>query len=751
MPIAADEPVSAEIRLHLGRPMVFVGGRPLSLPAYSPRGWSREGFLRQVPRFFTHRMGAYFLCVPPAKGGDFFATPFWAGDEVRSEPMAETDLSLDEQAEFIQAGQPGAFFIVRFGTYEPKSWRDLHPDQLVVTEEGERLEIPSLASDLYWEKAAEFSAAVVRYCESRPWSRSIIGYAHFHRVEGTHEPLIHHWLTDHSAIMTHRWRAFLKEKYGTADRLREAHGEVDVTFETAGIPRDRLRGPAPEVSRLLYWQPARDNQRLRDYLLLTRDLYHRGFQKLAGALYSATGRHRFFVHDALKQTMLGWSNSGFFDPRVSWPLAYPELMAGSGHMQVAGLFGVPGCDGLCTPHDYQARGMGGVFEPEGIADTAVLRGKLFLCEMDTRTYTGGGGYGEARDDAEFAAITWRNVASAITRGFTPYWMDLSTDWFATESMHRIIGRQVEVLKASADWPHETPPGIAMVLDDSAVLETSGSGNVFNETILWEQKMGLARCGVPYRIYLFEDLERPDFPAHRLFYFPNLYRVDEARLQILHDKVFRDGRVVLWGPGSGISDGQRIGPESAERLTGFQFEFLAVNYPRRTLISNFEHPATRDLAADTIIGGPLAYGPVLYPKGGLSLGLAWTKQGMNESGLSVKTFGRGALGSPERPGPFGPGDYASVFTTAVPIPASLWRGLARFADAHVYCETNDLLMADHSVVALHSLRPGRKSLRLPRPCRITDLESGRVVARRSDRISFEIKAPATRVFRLESRP
>ena len=36
----------------------------------------------------------------------------------------------------------------------------------------------------------------------------------------------------------------------------------------------------------------------------------------------------------------------------------------------------------------------------------------------------------------------------------------------------------------------------MILDDHAVLETNGAGNYHNEAVMWEQRMGLARCGVP---------------------------------------------------------------------------------------------------------------------------------------------------------------------------------------------------------------------------------------------------------------
>ena len=753
--VPGQGPVAATVGVHNGRPTVFIDGRPTALATYSPAGALRDGTVLRVatPRFAPHHMGAYFVSVPHAKDSpDFFQTPFWDGQRISSTPLTEPKVSMDHQVATILGNDPQAYLIVRFGTYEPARWQQLHADQLVVNDRGDRLQSPSLASDLYWDETAQFSAAIIDYCEAQPWAARLIGYANFHRVEGTHEPLIYNWLFDHSPIMTARWRRFLQEKYQTVEKLRSAFGDAAITFETAEVPTDKLRGATPDVSAVLYWQEARQNQPLRDYLLLTSELYHEGFRKTCAAMQQALDRlkrKRLLVHDALKQTMLGWDNFGYFDARSPWQLAYPELMAGSGHLGVAELFNLPGFDGLCTPHDYQTRGVGGVFEPEGIVDSVVLRGKYFYCEMDTRTYGGHDDHGRADNDRQFAAVTWRNLATALTRGFNAYWMDLHEDWFSSEAIHQVIARQVEVIKQAIDFPHETMPGIAMILDDRAVLETNGAGNFYNEAIMTEWRSGMVRCGVPARIYLLEDLQLPNFPKHRVYYFPNLFRVDEARLALLRRTVFCDGNVVLWGPGSGISDGKKLGPDSASQLTGFQFEYWPTAYMHRVQVQDFSHPITAALKADVVLGGPLSYGPLLFPKDGRSLGLAWTKQGRNYSGLAVKTFGRGPRGdSAGKPAAFGPGDWASVCTTAVPIPADLWRGLAQLAGAHVYCQTNDLMMADSSVVALHSIQSGPKQIDLPEEHKVTDLISGNVLSSRTRRINFDLTAPETRVFRLE---
>ena len=367
--------------------------------------------------------------------------------------------------------------------------------------------------------------------------------------------------------------------------------------------------------------------------------------------------------------------------------------------------------------------------------------------MDTRTYLGNDSIGIARDDREFEAITWRNLAASFTRGFNSYLMEFGGSWFASESIQKVYSRQAEVIEESLNRQHEDVPGIAMILDDAAVLETNGSGNFMNEAVKWEWKMGLPRCGVPHRKYLFEDLSLDNFPEHRVFYFPNLFFVDDEKFELLREKVFRNGNVVVWGPGSGISDRETIGTSAAEKLTGFSFDIFPTNSPRRVLITHNGHSVTQGLDEATIIGSPLAYGPVIVPNDGTQLGLAWTKGGYTQSGMAIKEYGKGAKGN-GRSGIRGDGDYASVFTIAAPLNANLWRNLARYAGAHVYTESNDILLADKSIVALHSVYSGEKLIKLPTRSRVRDLISGKIISNSTQQITFEVDAPETRIFLLE---
>jgi len=759
---AADQKLpDVQVHMYKGKPTVFINEKPNALAAYCPY-YIESFYEKYMPVIFELGYDLYFI-DPRSLPQDYHTTRFWVGVKIDSKPVvevAENHFSLDKQAEILLKNDPDAYLMVRFTHHPPTSWRKLHPSEFFINEEGQVQNSPSFASDVFWEAASRYCAAIVRYCESRPWANHVIGYVNFQLTEGTMMTMLDGWLYDHNPAMLMRWREFLKKKYGTNEKLREAYGDTALTFETVQVPKDKLRGSLRDVSGSLYWQNAKDNQPLRDYLELTQYFWHLRFSQICKAMHDGADRNVLIMHDALKQPMQGWNHNGFFAigrwKNTSWNYAWSDILAGSGHIGVASLFNnTPGFSGLLTPHDYQARGIGGVYEPEGITESTVMRGMYFFDEMDTRVSPvnspdGSKGIGSARNERELAAIGWRNFAVSFTRAFNSYWHHAWTmgDWIFSKGAQDIMKRQAEVVRESLNWEHETMPGIAFVLDDSAVLETNGSGHYFNEAVMWEYKMGVARCGVPFRIYLFEDLMLDNFPKHHVFYFPNLFRIDDERLNILKKKVFRDGNVVIWGPGSGISDGTTIGTASASKLTGFEFEMIPANSPRRILISDFDHPITKGLDAAVFFGGALPYGPVLLPADGKELGVAWVKGGQSHTGLAVKEFGKGAAGIYEGSEPLGEGDYASVFTAAVSIPANIWRNIASYAGAHIYCDTNDLIFVDKSIVALNSLQSGRKTIKLPGTFRVRNVISGEVYSDSTDKIVFEHESPDTHIYLLE---
>ena len=86
------------------------------------------------------------------------------------------------------------------------------------------------------------------------------------------------------------------------------------------------------------------------------------------------------------------------------------------------------------------------------------------------------------------------------------------------------------------------------------------------------------------------------------------------------------------------------------------------------IDRFDHPITRRLDQRIDFGDSFVYGPLLVPQEHPEVirlgGIQWPTA-RDGAGLVIREFGRGADGN-GRPGPRGVGDYATIFSAAVPL-------------------------------------------------------------------------------------
>jgi hypothetical protein len=237
------------------------------------------------------------------------------------------------------------------------------------------------------------------------------------------------------------------------------------------------------------------------------------------------------------------------------------------------------------------------------------------------------------------------------------------------------------------------------------------------------------------VYLFSDLAKENMPAYRTYLFPNLFELNDERLALLGRTALRDGRLAIFGPATGITDGRRLGADKISQLLGVEFELVPKQAPRRVLVHG-DHALTARLPAALTYGDSYAYGPILAPTraavnaGGFEiLGSATTFWGVNKPGLILK----------ETP------DCKMVWSVAAPLPAGLLRECCRYAGGHIWCEEDDVVLASETVAALHSVKAGPRALRLPSPRPVWDLLSGAKLGDAVTRIDLTVTPPETRLF------
>ncbi|OPZ83171.1 MAG: hypothetical protein BWY76_02401 [bacterium ADurb.Bin429] len=610
-----------------------------------------------------------------------------------------------------------------------------------ITASGEQIDLfpqISLASEKGMQATCDFVANIVRYCESQSWTDHIFTYLFYPLGEGLPSMNTHGYLFDHSPVMQGAYRRFVRAKYGTEEALREAWGEPDITFETVMVPLDEEWQGARAKTE--HWVEEHELRKYRDYFLCNRELFLRWYRAIIHAANSAkTDRPVTFGIDMCKQPLMGWQICLAFNG--TGPGAdFPDILAAGGSIDIAEIIDEPGLDFLVTPADYTARAMGYELEPEGIADSLRLRGKCIMIENDCRTFVPGmedDTQGAFRDLEECRAGILRNAAWSLTRGGLDYWCVPGGAYYTDQGIHDYaITPTARILNAAHNWPHvETEHAVAMVIDDGACIHEDGTSGYQNLAIMWQRVLGLAHCGIPYRLYLLSDLLHDNMPDYRCYLFPNLYKLDEDRLALLQRKIFRDGRMAIFGPSTGIIDGNALSAEWASRLLGVEMELVRKHAPRRVMIGG-NHPVAAALPAATVYGDSLPYGPILVPKrgaveagGAIELGTATLFWQLNRTGLFLADRCTHSL----------------AWSVAMPLPGNLLRELARAGGCHVWDDDDDVVMASDTIAALHAVKPGPRTLKLPTPRTVWDLFSGEKLGDSLTEIQMTVTPPHTRVF------
>ncbi|MHC4887783.1 MAG: hypothetical protein ACYTGH_22105, partial [Planctomycetota bacterium] len=436
-------------------------------------------------------------------------------------------------------------------------------------------------------------------------------------------------LFDQSVPMQKAYRAFVARKYGTDEALRAAWGDDHVTLQSVTVPTDQAysqsfttdpdhpamgQPPGREVPHRLHWPDPKTIRREQDYCLCMREALMNFITTLARAAKRVSPESLVGI-DAFKQTMVGWRLAGRWcgDYKARRGLMHPV----TGAIGVAEMLDMEEIDVVATPHDYIDRNMGMGYEPEGIGDSVVLRGKLMLVEEDQRTdvLNDPAPFDALTGQAEYEAGFWRNQGASISRGYQTYLCEMSGlgSWFEDDAIMEIMAARGRVQDAALRWEREEVASIAMIIDDWSLLSEELVADYEDLAVIRQRLLGLSRCGVPFRIYLFDDLYRDDFPScHRTFLFPNLFEVDEKKMAVLREKVFTGGRMAIFGPASGISNGSELSAESATALTGIPLKMLPREMPRRVTIDRFTHPVTAPLE-ELHFGDSFAYGPLLVPQ------------------------------------------------------------------------------------------------------------------------------------------
>lgn len=724
-PIRARSGVAAvEVKPHNGSPALFLDGRPV-FPAINwvsgpaPDKWDFEGQARKSAAAGIHiyafdvGKGAEWVGPGPGRPGDFDLTTV----EARFRRVLEAD--------------PAALFHLRV-YLEPGHgdwWEQAHPGECEVLSDGRRNGM-SFASRVWRDEAKAFLRAYIAHFRKIGLDDRVIAY----QVGAGHtgewvkgESSMYAPCGDFSDPMRRYFREWLGGHYrGDIASLRRAWRHApSVTFETAEVPAAERQLEA----RLYTFRDPAAEQDVIDYFAALAELCADAVIDLCRTVKEATGGKRLAGAFYGYLLDLAW-NGGFFKER---PDSDYSTIQRSGHLGLKKVLASPHVDFLVSPYSYGFRGLGGDSPSMLPAESVRLHGKLLLIEDDTRTHADDQdpNYGRVKTFEDSRTILRRNLAHFLTHGEGAWWALWKVDAIKEPRFDAVLRELRELGEMSMGLDRSSAAEIAVLLDDESFFYETCRYNLDIPLVFQQRLWGLPRLGAPFDVFLLDDFLSGRLAPYKLYIFLNPFRLDGERRGALARELRRDGRTALWiyAPGY-LKDSP--GLENMEELTGLRFGAGEQPWGPLVHITDFGHPITKGLARDLSWGTNNKLAPIFHiddPEARV-LGEVVYSQGNCRPGFAVREFR----------------DWRSVYSASPNLPASLLREIARWAGVHIYCGAGDVLYANKSLIGVHTLAGGARTIRLPRRAgTVVDVFTGRAIARDAAEIEVVLEPRSTALF------
>jgi len=721
-----------EVKDHHGSPTLFMDGQPIFAAFYLLNFRDPESGRQGEPNFESFRdAGFHFYSLDmPVRFDDAY-------DPSTGEFPLEAFARLDGLKRYIRL-DPQAQFLLRVGV-EPRgdesAWLRQYPAECEVLEpraKGIYL-TPSYASQHWLRDAGKFLRALIRFLYEDGLADHILGYlvCGGDSAEWVKIGPMEDWAGDYSAPMQAAFREWLCAEYhNDVQALRAAWADDSVDFDQDLIPSPAEQG---DTDLFLFKDPRRRRRAIDHFRCLAHIVAH-DIHTLCGVAKEACHRqHLAGVFYGYLQEMV-WNN-GFFGQRLADADVAHSAAARSGHAGLKEVLASPNVDFLSSPYSYGFRwvgGEGGFMSPQASVRRA---GKLWISEEDMRTHLWpkDSFYGQTRNTRETAAVLKRQIANILTHSAGAWWCDWGKPTggaYAEPELMEIFRRSLELGRHHLSLPDRSSAAeVAIVIDAESSFYRSTLNN-FDIPNWRNRAWGIARMGAPADFILLSDLLEGRAKEYKLYFFMNTFHFSAAERERVKALLRRDGKVALWLYAPGFVD-EDLSVEHCADLTDIRLRLTARQWGANIYISNFEHPITRNLPTSTFWGTDMRLGPLFTvddPEA-ITLGTVVINQGRCEPGFVVKEHE----------------DWASVYSAAPNIPPGVLKELARYAGVHIYCESEDVLYADRAYVALHTVRAGVKTIRLPHRADVWEVYSNRLLGRDCTEFQDVVEAGSTSLY------
>jgi hypothetical protein len=697
---------------HQGRTAIAVDGQVIPGMSYLSYFYSREKADEHVYQEMIDAGIRIFLCPWSFNRPNSACAWLESGDITFS--------MLDETLATLSKLSPDLWFVPRLYLDTPIWWAELHPEELVRYADDPNtapkpfgphghLAQASMASKRWRTDIDEVLRRLLEHIEDGPYADRILGYCL--NSGGTEEWI--YWgaqqgrIGDYSQPATTAFRKWLKARYGNDKAFQQAWNTSE-TLATATVPSQRFR---------------------RDTAYLRIGSEHRpsvDFDTFLSDLTADTLLH--FCH-TVKQACKRPVLTGSFYGYLLWQTGLTNAVVANGHLALRKLLDSPDIDFITGITSYDNR------EPDGPGsfmlpvESVQAAGKLVFNEVDVRTHlTPGDRFDKFNasckgpdvlniwplaDAQESVAVYRREFAHHLIHGCAWWNFDMNGGWYSCPELREEFAIQSRIAQQALEWDMSSVAEIACVVSaqSPAYMRFSRMHDV--NTKAWTDLQcdrataEIYKAGVPVDWYMMDDLDRVDFRRYKVIYFYNPFYLTPE--QIAHINLLKgDNRHLIFVGLPGAITDDAFSLEQASELVGMK---LKMGNRRPGLIDGeYSHPIFRFARTSVTFGSDALLDTVLE---------------LNDP--EARVFGTWHHnGKPAAAGKAF-NDWLSYF---FPVPinhAGIFYAIARYARCHVWTKKEAVLYVNRSLLALHTTTYP-EPINLPEPMTITDLYSGKVLAK-----------------------
>jgi hypothetical protein len=514
-----------------------------------------------------------------------------------------TELLQFSPNSYVLAQIPVDTFLLR----SMKRWVKMYPDEVVldaagnhlIEVHGRKMAVPSWGSEIWRKEISTLLSELVKHVRKQPYASRVIAFMPIAGLgaEWMYYGAHNHLYVDYSKPFARAFRRWLKQRYGSIDKLNKTWGSEYKDFEQILVPTPKERD---YDDKFTFLDPAK-----RCNIIDLRTF----FSELTSDVIRDLGK-------VIKKASDGRSLCGTYYGYITYTAL--NTWSENGHFALNKLLNSDSVDFLVSLVRYDNRYVGGESGSMTPVNSFILHNKAAVIQSDLRTHRSvARNYMATSDLMDSAAVLKRELAWALVTGAVFEFGYYGKGWIASDlRLMELIGRYQHLEKKYADNRQvfsETSGQIALIVDDSSVnyvIQKSPYFRLGNRELIRQ----LAHAGTGFDIYMLSDLPRIA-DKYRCFIFSNTYLMSAEQVDFIKKHLRKQGRTLVWMHTPGITDGNTWSPARVSELTG-----MKLNIQRRAIapdskvaaLSKYLSPGTAAFVKRRVKG---KLGPRLIPLNG----------------------------------------------------------------------------------------------------------------------------------------